>query len=309
VWEFDRQIRVTQHVEIVYGEQSGKLDTCLVWYRLENNGTVERKVGVRMMLDTYIGANDGVPFVIPGQQGLLTDMRDFKEKEIPDYIEALEKPDLAEPGTVAHIGLKGIPVAIRKKDAKGKDGDPELVQLEPIERMLICHWSGSEIRWELEPERIRSIEGDKNQNEPDDSCVFLYWPYREMAPREVRYMAFTYGLGKMSASPIESSNKTQVGLTTGGAFRPGGEFTVTGYVKGAKEGQKIKIDLPPQLKLVAGQEEEKTVEAPDKKAGYSQVSWRVKAVETGEYEVKVTSAGVTAKDKVKIAVGRVFGSE
>ena len=58
-----------------------------------------------------------------------------------------------------------------------------------------------------------------------------------------------------------------------------------------------------------GETAEKTVEPPNKKAGYSQVSWRVKAGEVGEYEVKVKSGGVTARDKVKIKIGGVFGSD
>ena len=225
-WDFDKQgIKVTQHVEIVRGEQSQKLDTCLVWYKVENYGTAERKVGVRMLLDTYIGANDGVPFVIPGQKGLLTDMHDFDEKDIPDYVEALERPDLADPGTVAHLGLKGIVL-------------PKM-QLEPIIQMIICRWPGSETRWKLD--NIRSIEGEGG--EAGDSCVVLYWPERLMAPKEVRYMAFTYGLGKMSATE-GGTGKTQLAVTSGGSFQPGGLFTVTGYVKGAEPGQKISLDLP-----------------------------------------------------------------
>src|SRR5207248_1216500 len=105
------KIYVTQHVEIVPSEQSQVLDTCLVYYTVENRGettTAPHKVGLRVMLDTFIGANDGVPFVIPGQPGLLTKFRDFGEKQIPDYVEALERPDLKDPGTVAHLGLKGL---------------------------------------------------------------------------------------------------------------------------------------------------------------------------------------------------------
>ena len=289
-WDYiDKGIKVTQHVEIVRGEQSQKLDTCLVWYKVENYGTAEHKVGVRVMLDTYIGANDGVPFVIPGQKELLTDMRDFSQKEIPDYIEALEHPDLSAPGTVAHLGLKGITLP---------KGEPQ-----PIVRMLICRWAGSEARWE--PADKRSIEGEGG--EVGDSCVFLYWPDEPMAPNQTRYMAFTYGLGKMATTtPTEGTGKTQLALTTGGSFRPGGEFTVTSYVKGGAEGQKITLDLPPGLSLMPGEDAEKTVPPANKKAGYSQVSWRVKAGDTGEYEVKVKSGGVTAKDKVKIKIGGVL---
>ena len=72
-----KEIRVKQHVEIVPG-QSGYLDTCLVWYHVENYGDSPIRVGVRFMLDTFIGANDGVPFTAPGVKGLISDSREFK---------------------------------------------------------------------------------------------------------------------------------------------------------------------------------------------------------------------------------------
>ena len=64
-----------------------------------------------------------------------------------------------------------------------------------------------------------------------------------MAKGEKRNMAFTYGLGKMAATSADPG-KTQLGLTSGGSFQPNGVFTVTAYIKGAAEGQKIKLDLP-----------------------------------------------------------------
>jgi hypothetical protein len=297
-WDYTTEkIRVKQYVEIVPGEQSGKLDTCLVWYTVENYGTVPRTVGLRMMLDTFIGANDGVPFVIPGQKGLLTDWRKFDEKQIPDYVEALEVPNPEKPGTVAHIGLKGISI-------------PK-VELEPVHEMLICRWPGSETRWMPERKDIRSIEGEKELGETGDSCVFIYWPTLPMPVNTKRHMAFTYGLGKMAAATPTGPDrgKTQLALTAGGSFQPGGVFTVTAYVKGAQVGQKVKLALPGGLAFTGDEPEEKAVDAADPKAGYSQVSWRVKAKDTGEYELKATSGGVTARDKVKIKIGGVFGSD
>ena len=297
-WDYTTEkVKVRQYVEIVPGEQSRRLDTVLVWYTVENYGTVPRTVGLRMMLDTFIGANDGVPFLIAGQKGLLTDLRQFGEKDIPDYVEALEFPDLEKPGTVAHIGLKGVSIPG--------------VDLEPVHEMLICRWPGSETRWRPEKRDIRSIEGEKEQGEVGDSCVFIYWSSLPMPPKTTRNMAFTYGLGKMAASPTGGGGpgKTQLALTSGGSFQPGGVFTVTAYVKGGKEGQKVKLSLPSGLSFVGDEPEEKAVDAPDPKAGYSQVSWRVKAKDTGEYELKATSGGVTARDKVKIKIGGVFGSD
>jgi hypothetical protein len=274
----ESKVRVTQHVEIVPGEQSRTLDTCLVWYTVQNLSTVSHKVGLRVMLDTFIGANDGVPFTIPGQPGLLTTKRDFGEKQIPDYVEALERPDLKDPGTVARLGLKGLKLPG--------------IDLEPIHSMTICRWPGSTVLWELSEKEKQPID--------DDSCVFLYWAERPMAPREVRHMAFTYGLGTISVSGANT-----LGLTAGGSFRPGGVFTVTAYVKNPTERQKVKLALPAGLTFLEGEEAEKAVEP----AGdYSQVSWRVRSGDSGTYTVRATSAGHEATTRVRIKTGGIFNS-
>src|SRR5205807_10138968 len=57
--------------------------------------------------DTYIGANDGVPFLIPGERELCDTEKEFPTTEaVPDFIQACEKQDLTNPGTIARIGLK-----------------------------------------------------------------------------------------------------------------------------------------------------------------------------------------------------------
>jgi hypothetical protein len=272
----ESRVRVTQHVEIVPGEQSRTLDTCLVWYTVENRSQVSHKVGLRVMLDTFIGANDGVPFTVAGRPGLLTTKRDFAEKDIPDYVEAMEKADPQDPGTVARLGLKGLNL-------------PGL-NLEPIHAMTICRWQNGNVLWEL-PEQDRQPIGE-------DSCVFLYWAERPMAAGERRDMAFTYGLGTISVS-----GESPLGLTAGGSFRPGGVFTVTAYVKGPQEGQKVKLALPDGLSLVAGEEAERPVE---KGGDYSQVSWRVRADRLGDYTVRATSGTHEARTRVRIKNSGIF---
>jgi hypothetical protein len=279
------KIRVTQHIEIKPGDQSRVLDTCLIWYTVENASTVRHKVGLRVMIDTFIGANDGVPFVIPGQEGLMDTKKEFSEKEVPDYIEALEKPDLKSPGTVAHMGLKGLSLL-------GLDKTP--IDLEPIESMLICHWPSSTVRWKLEEKDVLPIANEDSK----DSCVFLYWPYRAMAPGEKREMAFTYGLGKIA---VEGSSN--LGLTAGGAFRPGGVFTVTAYVKDPQEGQTVKLDLPRGLSFAGNETAEKAVA---KGGQYNQTSWRVKAASVGAYTLRATSGADRASYTVRIQNKGIF---
>ena len=103
------QIVVTQHVEII-PNSAGIRDTCLIHYTIKNENTFPQTVGMRFLLDTFIGANDGVPFLIPGRRGFLTTQGTFLQKvEMPDYIEAVENPnDAKDQGTIVRLTLKGL---------------------------------------------------------------------------------------------------------------------------------------------------------------------------------------------------------
>src|SRR5262249_6146349 len=108
IWQYREGIRVYQTVELVVGEQTRLIDTVLVHYTVENRSEAPHNTGLRIMLDTFIGANDGVPFTIPGQKNLVTTWKHFVGGDIPDYIQALENPNLEDPGTIAYMGLKGF---------------------------------------------------------------------------------------------------------------------------------------------------------------------------------------------------------
>jgi hypothetical protein len=279
-WNFRGEgIRVTQIVQIVPGAQSGQLDTCLVRYAVENKSGVPHKVGLRVLLDTYIGGNDGVPFAIPGRPGLLKTPEVFEKDRIPDYVQAMEKPNLQAPGTVAHLGLRGIEIP-------GSE-------LEPIARMVICPWESDAVGWEI------PIAEEGKDKPIEDSCVVLYWQERDMPPGEVREMAYTYGLNALSA-PEGAGN---LALTVGGSFVSGSEFTATAYVKNPEEGQKVTLLLPQGLSLVHGQDQEQEVKG---KGDYSQVSWRIHSDNAGEYLLRATSGLSGVQHKVRISTGSLL---
>lgn len=277
IWQFPAEkILVTQLVEIVAGEQTRLLDTCLVSYEVANKDGKAHSVGLRVMLDTFIGANDGVPFLIPGQPALLETMKEFTQQEIPDFIQAQERADPQDPGTVALMGLK-------------------LQGVEPVDRMLICRWPGnSEIRWDIPMKPMNEDPMHK------DSCVVLYWPYQKMNPGETRKMAFTYGLGTVT------STRGQLGLLAHGATHPDGEFTITVYVPKPAKDQKVMLHLAPELTLVGNQPDEKTIPAVESGKN-AQVSWKVKAPgHVGEYPVTVTSGLAKEEFKVRIITKSIF---
>jgi predicted Zn finger-like uncharacterized protein len=62
------RVKVTQSVEIIVGEQTRLYDTALVKYHVWNRDARPHTVGVRIMLDTFIGTTEGVPFYCPSLQ-------------------------------------------------------------------------------------------------------------------------------------------------------------------------------------------------------------------------------------------------
>lgn len=278
-----QKVRVKQHVEIVPSE-SGYLDTCLVWYHVENYGDVPQKVGIRFMLDTFIGANDGVPFTAPGVKGFIDTSRDFPSGKIPPYLEAVENPeDTKDPGTVAHIGLMNIRL-------------PN-VQLEDPDEVKICLFPGDHTKWDP-PEPLRSIQGP-----PPDSSVFIYWRYDDMEPKTARDMAFTYGLGQLD---IGTGGNGALALSTPDSVPPEADFYVTAYVYNANKGDEVELILPEKgLTLAAGEDAKKAVEEGGKRVS---VFWKVHAGPAGVYQIEAASGGSKTKPHdVVVKSSSIFG--
>lgn len=225
------KIQVTQVAEIVPGPQTRVLDTCVVRYQIENKDTQNHKVGLRFLLDTYIGANDGVPFTIPGADKLSDTMQEFKTADaVPDFIQALEKEDLKDPGTVARVTLK----------VKG---------LEAPSRVLLGTWPGPKIhsrdklalghmtKWEvpLQPMNIPELKFH-------DSAVTMYWPEQTLKPDEKRDVGFAYGLGSITGSG-------RIRLLVGGSSEPGGLVKLTALVNNPKPNEKVTLTVPKGFKI------------------------------------------------------------
>jgi hypothetical protein len=287
-WDYPEQgIRVTQHVRIRRADQTGKYETCLVRYRLENIGKQPRLVGLRFMLDTFIGTNDGVPFTIPGRSGLCDTMLQFATpQEIPDFIQALETDDLQRPGTVAHLTLK-------VRDPQGK--------LELPSRVLLGAWPDARLqeklgdrrplgpvtKWEVPLASLKLL---------NDSAVVIYWDEKELlpGPANAREMAFAYGLGRMASTEGQGAGK--LGLTVGGDFRPGGEFTVTALVSEPDPGQMAILTLPGGLQLADGD----AARLVPTGGRFNPVTWKVRAERRGDYTITVKSGNVSQSQKVRI---------
>ncbi len=280
------KIEVVQHVEIVPG-QSGYLDTVLVYYTLRNNDEGKHTVGIRVMIDTFIGANDGVPFTIPGKKGFVDTKAEYTRKDIPDYIEVIENPnDPQNPGTVARMGLSHLRL-------RG-------IELEDMDKLRICRFPGPNAGWG-DAWKVESMRPDTkdDKNDKGDSCVVMYWPYETMNPGARRHVAFTYGLGSLEIGG------GSLALSVPSSVQPDSDFVATVYVWNAHKGDKVKLIVPAGLKLADGESEEKTIE---EGGGRSQVFWRLRSGDSGEYTLEAATEKAKAKPKkVIVKATSIFG--
>jgi hypothetical protein len=289
VWICDQEhVQITQTVEVVPGAQTRLLDTCLVRYVIENQDKKAHRVGLRFLLDTYIGSNDGVPFNLPGKEMCDTKREFNRPEDVPDYIEALENQDLADPGTVAFLQLKvGEKLEPPQRVTLGAYPDPRLDDQRANQQFTL---------WEVPVLSMRTLK-------PPDSAVVMYWRDRKLDPGETREVGFAYGLGKVANT--EGGGKLAV--TAGGQFVAGEEFTVTAYVKEPASGQRLTLRLPEGLEL---KDDSETKDVAPVAAGAanrnSTVAWRVHANRAGKFDLKVESTTGAAQSYAVRIVPSIF---
>jgi hypothetical protein len=281
-------ILVRQVVEVIPDEQTRHLDMCLIHYRIDNLDRIPHQVGLRFLLDTNVGAKDSCAFAVSGKAAMVTTLGDYTKDDIPDYVVAFEEPGAR---AIVHLGVHLAPIKIRPDDPP----------LDPLDRLVICRWPGSFVRWQW-PLKAMNVAGPGDTRQRD-SCVGLYWPITTMAPGTKRAMAFIYGLGNPAGSWAGDS-KLMVSWSR--TIRPGNTFTIMAHVKGAAKGQKVRLELPPGMTLAKGSSNEETI--PDG-TDPAVVSWRVHAagdVARGVHEVTVISGSTRVQAPIRVLAGGLF---
>jgi hypothetical protein len=269
---FGDGIRITATVTLEATKPQGKdtkrrLDAVMIHYVIENTGKQAHKVGLRVYMDTFIVDNDGCLFAAPTMPGKVLDGVILQGKELPPYVQLLQRPDLKNPGFVAHLTL----------DLGSKLEKPDKV-------VLTRHGFGFG-NWDM-PAMMAG----------GDSALGVFWEQKEIKPGGKREFAYGYGQGTVS-SP---ENEGLVEMALGGSFEPGKVFTVTGYVSDPAPGQTVTLEVPDGMTLVEGKAQQSVPQLGE--ADFSVVLWRVRVLRHGEFAVRVRSnTGVTTGKIITIA--------
>ena len=172
-------VEITQKIEIVSNNDSGKEDTVKISYEAENKGDAHRTVGFRIMLDTMLGGNDGAPFKLPGI-GNVTTETELVGNEIPKYWQAYDNLDNA---SVFAVGTLYSNISDR----------PDKVQF--------ARWPGVT----NDPGHYQVTEGSQITG---DSAVALYWDAQTLYTNAKMSVSTSYGVGYASLDASGNQNIT-----------------------------------------------------------------------------------------------------
>src|ERR1043166_2348629 len=186
------KLTITQEVEIVPtrgkpGEKR-KLDSAMVRYIIENKDTQPHKVALRIFMDVYIIDNDGALFAAPNFPKKVLDGVELKGDKVPEYLQFLQRPDLDNPGFVAHMTFKG-----------GSGWDMP-------DRAVLTSLRAQRDQWNV---GVQAAGGD--------SAMAVFWEEREIKPGATRKCAYGYGAG----IPPPAEGDGLVAIALGGSFEPG----------------------------------------------------------------------------------------
>lgn len=275
-WEYPGPVRITQTVVVLPNEDTRRLDTVFVHFQMHNRDAEKaHTVGLRYLLDTHAGEEDGVPFVVPGQKGRLHKPRTFTGPQVPALIQAIERDHFDEPGAVPTLSFP---------ESQGE----EAALLEAPERVVLGRIPET-AEWDFE---MRDF--DKG-----DSCIAMYWKERKLEPGERRSVAFMYGQGKLF---IENrprwGNEPELAVSYGPRPSPGGEFDIIAWVKNPHVDQVVRIELPREFQLFQGAPTSRKVPF----GRVTQVSWKVRVADVlpRRYSVSVHSEGETVTVKIPV---------
>ena len=176
-------IQVIQKLTLFRNPSTRVKDSVLIQYTLINQDKQPHNVGLRLMLDTKLGSNDGAPFRI-GYESITSEIK-FNKNDLQDFWQTFDS--LSSPNVIAQGTLKNTEIG-----------------LTPPHELVLANWGTLvDSPWEFQYEKDRSFI---RLGEPEkDTAMAMYWHPTTLQPQQSIQYKTLYGLGDVSLSPGELS--------------------------------------------------------------------------------------------------------
>ncbi len=224
-------VEVTQEITIVESTTTGYPDTAKIKYSIFNRDAVAHEIGLRVVIDTMLGENDGAPFRI-GETAIQTDAV-REQSQLPEFWQAFDT--LTAPKVIAQGTLKGR-------------------EATPPDFLYFTNWgSVADSHWEvpLVPERDFTRAGEF---ELDSAAVYMWLPVTVPAAGSATYVMY-YGLGGVTVVP----GQLQLGVSSPAEVlwdESERTFSIVAYIQNTGAGPamstRARLILPPTGLALAG---------------------------------------------------------
>lgn len=225
-------ISVTQTLSFLRNPSTRVNDMAKIMYSVTNMDSKPHDIGLRVMLDTKLGTNDGAPFRMGSTS--ITSEKKVVKTDLIDYWQAFDS--LITPNIIAQGMVSSFEQFITPPDS-----------------LLLANWGTLvDHPWEFNYQNNRSFvrEGEYEK----DTALAMYWNSTTLQPNETKQFSTAYGLGGISLSPGELS----LGISSPAEYFTSSKqpFFIIAYVynKGgfSSKSTKVTVSLPEGLTLVEG---------------------------------------------------------
>ncbi|NQY73470.1 MAG: hypothetical protein HRT90_01765 [Candidatus Margulisbacteria bacterium] len=272
ICQFD-SIFVTQTLSFFRNPQTRVKDMALISYTVDNKGNQEKKIGVRIMMDTQLGSNDGAPFRI-GSMAVESETK-FQDSTIQDFWQTFD--NLASPNVIAQGTLS-------LKDA----------HILAPNRMYLVNWGTlADHPWDFTFKEgnsfVRTGETEK------DTSLALYWDPISVASKTKRTVKTLYGLGGLTLSPGELS----LGLSSPSEIveTSKNDILVVGYVYNAggftSKNTYATLTIPDGFEVIQGQAKQNIGDIPPGSSKQIAVKLALKGAKKGIHHFKLDVISTT----------------
>ncbi len=246
-------ITVEQILSIVKSSTTGLYDSAQIQYRIINNSDVEHKVGLRTMLDTMLGENDGAPFRLGADA--VTEDKLYYKKQLSSFWQAFDS--LAAPQVTSQGTFIGNDVT-------------------PPDKVYFSDWGSlADGVWDFDfnPGQNFIRKGEYEI----DSAIAMYWVPEIIKPGEVKTYITKYGLGGITIVPgllsLGVSSPAEVTIN-----KSKQSFPIVGYLENTSEinakDVKVTLQLPDSFAANNPIRELGNMEPGD----IAQINWEVRPV-------------------------------
>ncbi len=285
VFRFDT-VEVMQEIAVVESTTTMLPDTAKIQYTIINRDEKPREVGLRVVIDTMLGENDGNPFRI-GETAIVTDTV-FSREELPEFWQAFDT--LSNPRVIAQGTLKGR-------------------EATPPDYLYFTNWGTvADHHWDVPLVKGRDFTR-AGEFELDSTAVYRWEPVT-VAPDTCTYVLY-YGLGGVTVTPGE----LQLGVTSPAEIplvATEKSYSIIAYIEntgaGPAHNARVRLNLPRGL-VLTGRRPAESALGNFRPGEIKQVHWEVKpdGTVTGQVQFEVVVSAVNLPENRAVRSIRLIG--